>query len=581
MTPDVWAPLAERVEVVLDDGSRHALRPDAATGWHRGGPQLAHGQRYAFSLDGGEPLPDPRSSWQPDGIHAFSAARDPGRFAWTDDRWHGFHLPGAVLYELHIGTFTTEGTFDAAIDRLDHLVDLGIDAIELLPVAAFAGERGWGYDGVLLYAAHHRYGGPDGLHRLVDACHRRGLGVVLDVVYNHLGPQGNHLPRFGPYFHDAHHTLWGSAINLDGAQADEVRRFIIDNARHWLDDFHFDGLRIDAIHALVDDSAIHLLEQLAGEVSALGAALGRKLWLIAESDRNETRPVLPVEAGGFGLDAVWSDDLHHAIHAALTGETDGYYADFGSLTDVARALEHVFVHGGERSSFRQRVHGRSVGALDRHRFVVCAQNHDQIGNRAIGDRLSHIAGPEGAMAAAAIVLCSPFVPLLFQGEEWASSSPFPYFADVDDPELAAAIRGGRHEEFAAFGWDPDDVPDPLSEATARSATLAWEELAKEPHATVLAFVRSLLRLRRARPDLTDGRPHTVAATADDDERWLVLRRPRTAAVLNRAAAVRSLGPHALGGEPSEVLAASHPGVSLGSGATVELPPFATAVVAVS
>jgi maltooligosyltrehalose trehalohydrolase len=518
MKPDVWAPRADLVEVVLVDGSRHRLtkRDD---GWHVGGPELAPGEEYRFSLDGGEPLPDPRSHSQPDGIEGPSAPVDHGAFPWTDHGWRGFHLPGSVLYELHVGTFTPEGDFDAAILRLDHLEALGVDCVEVMPVAEAMGERGWGYDGVLLYAPHHAYGGPDAFKRFVDACHHRGIGVILDVVYNHLGPKGNHLEQFGPYFTEEHHTPWGAAVNLDGEGAAEVRRFIVDNARHWFIDHHVDGLRLDATHALVDDSPVHLLAQLSEEVEHLSAHLGRRLWLVAEDERDDPDLVLPREAGGIGLDGRWADDLHHAIHVAITGETQGYYGKYEGFDRIAAALTGV--------------HGKPgvdpvPDTVPSHRFIVCTQNHDQVGNRAVGERLSHLAGPDAQIAAAALVLCSPGTPMLFMGEEWAASTPFPYFVDVpDDPDLAAAITKGRRAEFAEFGWEPEQIPDPTDPATFEMAKLDWDERDDGVHAEVLDVYRQLIALRRARPDLTDGRRDRTSVEVDEEKGVVVVRREAT------------------------------------------------------
>src|SRR5579875_1558141 len=397
----VWAPGHERVEAVLDDG-RVPMQPEGG-GWWRAEVAGGHGTRYRLSVDAGPPRPDPRSPWQPEGVGGPSAVVDHDRFAWTDTAWRGARLASCVLYELHVGTFTPEGTFDAAIQRLDDLVELGVGAVELLPVAEFPGVRGWGYDGVLLYAPHHAYGGPEGLKRLVDAAHRRGLAVVLDVVYNHLGPSGNHLAEFGPYFTDRYTTPWGAAVNVDGAGSDEVRRFVIDNACMWLEDYHVDGLRLDAVHAIVDMSALHVLEELALTVAELANRTGRQRWLIAESDRNDPRLVRSREAGGYGLDASWSDEFHHALHSALTGERDGYYADFGHLAHVARAVEDAWVYGRDYSPFRDRHHGLPAGDLPGGRFVTFLQNHDQIGNRAVGERLAALA-PPGRVAAGAALL---------------------------------------------------------------------------------------------------------------------------------------------------------------------------------
>lgn len=516
----LWAPRAESVELERSDRTRSRLVREHGGWWRHAVPYTG---RYRLVVDGVE-VPDPRSPCQPDGFDGWSHTVDHDDFPWTDATWRGFPLHAAVIYELHVGTFTPEGTFDAAAGRLDHLVELGVTAIELLPVATFPGSRGWGYDGVLLFAPHAAYGGPDGLKRLVDAAHARGVAVVVDVVYNHLGPIGNHLARFGPYFTDAHRTPWGDAVNLDEAGSDEVRRFFVDNALQWVRDYHADGLRLDAVHAFNDRSAVHLLEQLAGEVHAAAASLGRTVWVIAESDLNQPGLVRPVEAGGMGLDAAWSDDFHHALHAVLTGERDGYYADFGEIAQLARALEEVYVYAGERSLHRQRRHGRPVGDLPRDRFLGYSQNHDQIGNRATGDRLVHAAGVAAARIAAALVLTAPFVPLLFQGEEWAASSPFQYFTDHPDPELGEAVRRGRAVEFAAFGWSVESLPDPQDVETFRRSTLEWDEVAAEPHASMLRWHRDLLRLRATRPALRDARPSSTVVAFDESDRWLTVTR---------------------------------------------------------
>ncbi|MBA2281083.1 MAG: malto-oligosyltrehalose trehalohydrolase [Acidimicrobiia bacterium] len=568
MRAEVWAPHAGTVDVVLVDGSHHRLERDA-TGWHRGGPELVDAEEYRFSLDGGDPLPDPRSHWQPDGIDGPSAAVDHGAFPWTDDEWQGFQLPGSVVYELHVGTFSAEGDFDAAILHLDHLVDLGVDAVEVMPIAEFSGERGWGYDGVLLWAPHHAYGGPGAFKRFVDACHRRGLGVILDVVYNHLGPVGNHLSRFGPYFHDRHQTPWGDAVNLDGPDAAEVRAFIIGNAAHWFVDHHVDGLRLDAVHALVDESPRHLLEELAEEVEHLAANVRRPLWLIAEDDRPDTKVVLGRDAGGHGLHARWADDLHHALHAAITGETSSYYAAFGPVGRIAEAIDRLLLRSDEGVP----------AAVSSHRFVTCAQNHDQVGNRATGDRLSHQAGLDAALAAAAIVLLAPGTPMLFQGEEWAASAPFPYFCDVDDPELAAAIRDGRRREFAEFGWDPASIPDPLDPATAAAAHLDWSEVGVDDHARAHEWYRALLRLRRERPDVTDGRRDRTSVHADEATRLVVVRRERTAVLANLGTEAAAVPPSLLGAGAASVLLASAGGLEPALDGSITLPAGVTAVLA--
>lgn len=497
---EVWAPDAARVEVLTGERN-HPLAPDPArAGWWRAEAPAGPGDRYAYVLDGGPPLPDPRSRRQPDGPDGASAVVDHTAFDWQRP-WDGRPLPGAVLYELHIGTFTREGTFDAAIGRLPHLAALGITHVELMPVCPFPGVHGWGYEGVSLWAVHEPYGGPDGLKRFVDAAHAHGLGVVLDVVHNHLGPSGNHLPAFGPYFTDRHHTPWGDAVNLDAPGSDEVRAFLTGSALAWLRDYHLDGLRLDAVHALVDTRALHFLEELSAAVGELSEALGRPLFLIAESDLNDPRTTTPREAGGLGLAAQWNDDLHHCLHTALTGESQGYYADFARepLAALAKTLSRVFFHDGTYSSFRGRSHGRPVdrATTPAYRFLGYAQTHDQIGNRATGDRLT----PEQLALAAAIVLTSPFTPMLFMGEEWGAGTPWQFFTDHDDPELAAAITRGRRREFAGHGWAAEDIPDPQDPATRLRSCLDWPESEREPHARLLGWYRELIALRHAEPEL--------------------------------------------------------------------------------
>jgi maltooligosyltrehalose trehalohydrolase len=548
----------------------------AAGGWFVADVLDAHaGDDYAFALDGGPPRPDPRSPWQPAGIHGPSRLVDHAGFEWSDATWRGTSLAGAILYELHVGTFTPAGTFDAVIDRLPELVGLGVTAIELMPVAEFPGERGWGYDGVDLFAPHHAYGGPDGLKRLVDACHAHGLGVVLDVVYNHLGPAGNYLREFGPYFTDRHATPWGEAVNLDGPDSDPVRAFVVDNASMWLRDYHVDGLRLDAVHAIVDTSAVHLLEALSERVDALEAQLGRSLFLIAESDLNDPRIVCPREVGGYGMDAQWSDDFHHALHAVLTGERGGYYADFGALADVAAALTRVFVNDGRYSGFRRRRFGRPVRGLPGWRFLGYLQNHDQIGNRAAGERMSMLVSPGRCAIGAALVLTSPFVPLLFQGEEWGARTPFLYFTDHHDPQLARAVSDGRRREFAHFGWQPEDVPDPQARDTFVRSRLDWSERARAPHADLLAWYRALIRLRRAHPALADGRIDAVGVRFDESVPWLVVERgPITVACnLGREAALVPLRDH----RPATVLLASQP-ASYVSGGMLHVAPESVLIV---
>ncbi|HVW86004.1 MAG TPA: malto-oligosyltrehalose trehalohydrolase, partial [Bryobacteraceae bacterium] len=453
----VWAPRAERVVLRAARADWPMHRGDG--GWWSSDIAATPGMEYQFVVNG-DPLPDPRSPFQPHGVHGPSCTVDHSAFRWSDSGWRAPPLSSAIVYELHIGTFTPEGTFDSAISRLDHLVTLGITHIELMPVAEFSGKWGWGYDGVDLFAPHHAYGGPDGLKRLIDACHARGLAVLLDVIYNHLGPSGNYLDRFGPYFTNRHITPWGPAMNLDGPGCDEVRRFLCDNALMWLRDYHFDGLRLDAIHALLDTSALHLLEQLHMEVEQLESELGRNLVLIAESDLNDPRIVRRQEAGGYGIQAQWNDDFHHCLHTVLTGEQNGYYLDFGRIEQLACALQQAFVYVGQVSPFRERPHGRKPANIPGWRFLGYLQNHDQIGNRALGDRSSHLLSRGKLMIGAALVMTAPFVPMLFEGEEWGASTPFLYFTQHEEDWLVHAVSDGRRKEFAAFGWAFDEVPDP-------------------------------------------------------------------------------------------------------------------------
>jgi maltooligosyltrehalose trehalohydrolase len=525
---EVWAPNAGRVDVIVGEGERVPMELGGQGWWWVEVASLAPGQDYRFSLDRGDGLPDPRSPWQPAGVHGPSRAVDHAAFPWSDAAWRTFELADAVVYELHVGTFSPEGTLDGAIGCLDHLVDLGVNAVEVMPVNQFPGSRGWGYDGVDLYAPQNEYGGPDAFKRFVDACHRGGLAVILDVVYNHLGPDGNYLGAFGPYFTDRYTTPWGLAPNLDGADSDHVRAFFVENAVMWLRDYHVDGLRLDATHAIVDMSALHLLEQLVDAVRELDP--GR--WVIAESDRNDPRLVWTRAAGGYGLDAQWSDDFHHALHAALTGERQGYYADFGPLADVATALRGAYVYDGRYSGFRRRRHGRSLGdGVPGTRFFGYLQNHDQVGNRAQGDRSSHLLSQSQLEAAAALVLLSPFVPMLFQGEEWGASTPFQYFTDHRDPDLARAVTEGRAREHAGFGGP---VPDPQDPATFERSRLDWNERRRRPHADLLAWHRWLIGLRRSdgMAKLRDGNLQGGHVAWDDGGRWLVLDRGTVSIVAN-------------------------------------------------
>lgn len=495
---------------------------------------LVDGADYRLRVNGGQPVPDPRSRWQPHGVHGSSRWVDHERFQWRDEGWRAPPLSEGLIYELHVGTFSEEGTFSAIIPKLEYLRDLGVTFVELMPIAQFAGSRGWGYDGVNLYAPHHAYGKPSDLKRLIEACHRSGLGVILDVVYNHLGPEGNYLSLFGPYFTDRYKTPWGAAVNLDGPGSDDVRRFMIDNALMWLRDYHFDGLRIDAVHAFLDQSARHFLEQLSDEVGELSGTLDRPLVLIAESDLNDPRVVRQKAEGGWGLDAQWNEDFHHALHAVITGERFAYYADFERLSHLATVLEHGFSLDGRFSSFRGRVHGRPATGISGHRFVACLQNHDQIGNRAVGDRISHLIGWERACLGAALLLLGPFTPMLFQGEEWAASTPFQYFTDFEDRELAEAVRKGRREEFAGFGWEASQVPDPQAASTCEASRLVWSEKEGGLHKAVLETYRSLIVLRRQFAEFRSGRVDAGSVVFHEEMGWIYFRRGRFLCVFNFA-----------------------------------------------
>lgn len=547
LTPRLWAPYPQRVDLVTDTGRTAMLPQD--DGWWISPVGLEHGTDYAFSLDGGPDRPDPRAAWLPHGVHGRARVFDTDRHVWSDDGWSGVDVRGAVTYELHVGTFTPEGTLAAAADHLEHLVRLGVDVVELLPVAPFNGRHGWGYDGVALWAVHEPYGGPTALQAFVDAAHAHGLAVCLDVVHNHLGPSGNYLGELGPYFTDAHRTPWGDAINLDGDGAQHVRRWICDSVLRWARDFHVDAFRLDAVHALRDDSPRHLLAQLSDEVAALADELGRPIGLVAESDLNDVVSVRPTAEGGWGMTAQWADDVHHAVHALLTGERHGYYVDFGDVDVLRTAMTRVFVHAGGESTFRGRPWGAPVpDDVDGHRFVVFGANHDQVGNRALGDRPSARLDPGGLAAQAALVLLSPFTPLVFMGEEWGATTPWQFFTDHPEPELAAAVREGRSREFGGHGWTDlyggaVDVPDPQDPATFAASVLDWSEPTREPHARLLEWYRVLVALRRTVPDLATGdRSATsldvhAAPGAPPDGPWqgaLVLHRGDARVVLNLA-----------------------------------------------
>ena len=572
---DVWAPFPSRVRLSVGHETLEMAR--GADDWWSPVEPVPEGEvDYGYLIDDEDtPLPDPRSRRQPAGVHQRSRTFDPTAFAWTDGAWTGRQLAGSVIYELHLGTFTPEGTLDAALGRLDHLRSIGVDFVELMPVNAVNGTHNWGYDGVLWSAVHEPYGGPAAYQRFVDGCHAAGIGVIQDVVYNHLGPSGNYLPKFGPYLKTGSNT-WGDLVNLDGEGSAEVRRYILDNVRMWLEDLHVDGLRLDAVHALADESEVHLLEEMAIEVAALSAHQRRPLTLIAESDLNDPRLITPREAGGHGLDAQWSDDFHHAVHVALTREVEGYYADFEPLGALAKVCEKGFFHDGTFSSFRERDHGVPIdtAAMPAWRLVVCAQNHDQVGNRAIGDRTTESLDDDQLACAALLTLAGPFTPMLFQGEEWASSSPFQFFTSHPEPDLGRATAEGRIKEFERMGWDPSVVPDPQDPATFERSKLNWSETSGGRHARMLEVYRQLASLRRGRPELTDPSFASVSCTADEETRLFRMRRGDLEVVVNFGEDPAKVD---LEG-PADLLFATGEGVSL-AGAQLSLPAHAGALVA--
>ena len=505
----VWAPAAQTVELHLPSQDRLVGMIPVPGGWWTAPFDLEPGTDYAFRVDGSPNRPDPRSALQPDGVHGPSRTVDPDTWRWTDQNWAGKDLRGSVIYELHVGTFTPEGTLDAAASRLGHLVDLGVDIVELMPLAAFPGKAGWGYDGVGLWAVHEAYGGPDALARFVDAAHNAGIGVCLDVVYNHLGPSGNYLSVFGPYFTPAHHTPWGEAVNYDHDGSQQVRAFVIDSALRWMRDFHIDALRLDAIHEIKDDAAAaatpqrHVLAELSDAVAALSIELGRPLSLVAEADLNDVGVITPTseeppaKAPSLGMTAQWADDVHHALHARLTGEDQGYYGDFAEVGAWAKAYGRAFLHNGTWSTFRERNWGAPVPEdTDPRRFVVFGSDHDQVGNRAVGDRPSAILDDAALAATAALVLLSPYTPMLFMGEEWGTRTPFQFFTDHEEDDLARSVSEGRVREFAGFGWDADEIPDPQAAATVEASRLRWSELDEAEHARMLAWYQALTTLRR-------------------------------------------------------------------------------------
>ena len=582
---DLWAPEAGTV-TLLADGQQYPMtrRPGGGAGsdgdgtggwWTAPGAPAAGDVDYGYLLDGDStPLPDPRSRRQPEGVHSLSRTFDAGSHEWADAQWQGRGLQGAVIYELHLGTFTPEGTLDAAIGKLDYLVELGIDFVELLPVNGFNGTHNWGYDGVLWYAVHEGYGGPAAYQRFVDAAHAAGLGVIQDVVYNHLGPSGNYLSRFGPYLKSGEGNTWGDSVNLDGPGSDVVRGYILENAAMWLRDYHVDGLRLDAVHAFKDERAVHLLEEFGALADDVTAETGRPATMIAESDLNDPRLLYPRDLNGHGLAGQWSDDFHHAVHVNVSGETTGYYEDFGSLEALAKVLVDGYFHDGGYSSFRGRHHGRPIntGLVHPAALVVCNQNHDQIGNRATGDRLSQTLGYGQLALAAVATLTSPFTPMLFMGEEYGATTPWQFFTSHPEPELGKATAEGRIREFERMGWDPAVVPDPQDPETFTRSKLNWDEAGEGDHARLLELYRQLIALRRSTPELAGlGFEATTVAFSEADG-WLRLRRGSVEVAMNFSAE-----PNRLAVAGSTVALATDGGVHLGD-RQLDLPGHSAAII---
>ena len=531
----IWAPRAQRMRLEISEKEALDMEGPQERGWWKlcvedAGP----GTDYRFLIDEDpSPYPDPRSLAQPAGVHASSRVYDQRGFQWTDNHWHTPPLASAVIYELHIGTFSQEGTFDGAIKHLSYLADLGVTHIEVMPINEFAGGRGWGYDGVFLFAVFEPYGGPDGFKRFVDACHANNLAVVLDVVYNHFGPVGNYANKYGPYLTEKYHTPWGAAVNFNEAGSDEGRRLFIDNALMWLRDYHSDGLRLDATHEYIDRSAVHFMEQLSAEVERLGNTLNKRFILIAESDLNDPKFVRPREANGYGMDAQWSDDFHHALFTLLWNDPGrGYYDDFGSMDDLVKSIRHAFVYDGKYSRYRLHTHGRPVDGLSAHHFLGYIQNHDQVGNRAAGERLEHLVGMDAAKVALGLTLMVPFIPMLWMGEEFAASAPFLYFADHEEEEMRKLVSEGRKRDFAAFGWDEGEVPDPEAPETFERSKLQWDEIHLGKHGEMLKWVKDLIQLRRCTLDLNDGDFGHVDVSCGTDGKSLVMRRNAVRVLMN-------------------------------------------------
>lgn len=551
----VWAPLAKSLSVRIYGDHERTIEMERAGGdvFEAIAPETQAGANYKYLVDNERERPDPVSRWQPEGVHGPSRVVDPAGFNWTDQGWKGLPLKDLIIYELHIGTFTQQGTFEAAIEKLPYLKSLGLTAIEIMPVAEFPGGRNWGYDGAHLYAPQSTYGGPTGLKALVDACHREGLAVILDVVYNHLGPEGNYLGEYAPIFSKSYRTPWGDALNFDSAESDGVRRYFIENALYWLTEYHVDGLRLDAIHRIMDKSPRHILAEIADEFSRQAQMLGRMAWTIAESDLNDVRVIKPQTEGGYGLDAQWSDDFHHSLHAVLTGTQRGYFADFGRMEDLAKAIREGFIYDGCRSEFRKRRHGTPSLERPGEQFVVFIQNHDQIANGYWGDRLAALVSPAQQKVAAALLLSAPNLPLFFMGQEWGETAPFLYFTSHTDEDLAQGVREGRKEEYASF-LEAEEIgsssmdegfADPQAIETFERSKLNWSQPEESPHREILNFYRDLLAFRRSTPALSNCDKDLTRVQYDESERWIAIERRSESAeaimlVCNMSADARSI-----------------------------------------
>ena len=521
----VWAPPASGMQLRIISPQECLIPMERIERgyWRVVAEDIMPGARYFYKVGGSASRPDPASFYQPNGVHASSEVVDHSAFAWSDDRWRGTPLEKMIIYEMHIGTFTRQGDFDWAVKRLDELRELGVNAIEVMPVSQFPGERNWGYDGAYPFSVQNSYGGPEGFKRFINACHEKEMAVILDVVYNHLGPEGNYLREFGPYFTDKYMTPWGKAVNFDDAYSSEVRNFFVQNSLYWLEYYHVDALRLDAVHSIHDMSPRHILSELSDEVEAFSKKRGRKLYLMAESDLNDTKIINKKELGGYTIGAQWCDDFHHSIHAALTGEKTGYYADFGDTGHIAKSLNEGFVYSGGYSSFRKKRHGSSSRELPANKFIVFIQNHDQVGNRAFGERLSTLISFEALKLAAAALFLSPYIPLIFMGEEYAEDAPFLYFTSHEDPDLIRAMREGRKKEFESFGWKKEP-PDPQKEATFLDSKLKWEKRREGRHKVVLDFYKELIRLRKDIPALSEPDKKNIRVTHMEDRKIITIER---------------------------------------------------------